>query len=122
VGVEEYEAGGGLIRRDLFGKEDEGYMQDAELLESLAREKLNRHVQSIKEEGYAWVQVRTTFDYSERAEFDNVRTIRREVTSEEQARMEALDAELEALQPEYEAYDMKPMTRTRMNRANAMPN
>jgi ParB family chromosome partitioning protein len=105
VGVEEYEAAGGSIRRDLFGKEDEGYMQDAELLESLALEKLNRHVESIKEEGYAWVQVRTTFDYSDRAEFGNVRTIRREPTAEEQERMEALESELEALQPEYEAYD-----------------
>jgi ParB family chromosome partitioning protein len=105
VGVEEYEAAGGVIRRDLFGKEDEGYMQDAELLESLALEKLNRHVESIKEEGYAWVQVRSTFDYADRAEFGNVRTIRREPTAEEQTRMEALEAELEALQPEYEAYD-----------------
>ena len=69
VGVEAYEAAGGLIRRDLFGNEDDGYMQDAELLESLALEKLNQAVESIKEEGYAWVQVRTTFDYSDRAEF-----------------------------------------------------
>jgi ParB family chromosome partitioning protein len=105
VGTEEYEAAGGAIRRDLFGGEDEGYMQDAELLESLALEKLNRHVESIKEEGYAWVQVHTTFDYSDRAEFSAVRTIRREPTAEERESMEALDAELEALQPEYKAYD-----------------
>ncbi|SEA62483.1 chromosome partitioning protein, ParB family [Nitrosospira multiformis] len=57
VGVEAYEAAGGLIRRDLFGNEDEGYMQDAELLESLALEKLNQAVESVKEEGFAWVQV-----------------------------------------------------------------
>ncbi len=105
VGVEEYEAAGGPIRRDLFGKEDEGYMQDAELLESLALEKLNQAVESIKEEGHAWIQVHTTFDYSDRAEFSSVRTIRREPTAEEQTRMQALDAQMEALQPEYEAYD-----------------
>ena len=105
MGVEEYEAAGGWIRRDLFGREDEGYMQDAELLESLALEKLNQAVESIKDEGHAWVQVRTTFDYSDRAEFSNVRTIRREPTAEERTRMEALDAQMKALQPEYEAYD-----------------
>jgi ParB family chromosome partitioning protein len=105
VGVEEYEAAGGSIRRDLFGREDEGYMQDAELLESLALEKLNQVVESIKDEGHAWVQVRTTFDYSDRAEFSHVRTIRGEPTAEERTRMEALDAQMEALQPEYEAYD-----------------
>ena len=105
VGVEEYEAAGGSIRRDLFGWEDEGYMQDAELLESLALEKLNQVVESIKDEGHAWVQVHTTFDYSDRAEFGHVRTIRHEPAAEERTRMEALDAEMEALQPEYEAYD-----------------
>ncbi|GAB1719092.1 MAG: ParB-like nuclease [Nitrosospira sp.] len=105
VGVEEYEAAGGSIRRDLFGKEDEGYMQDAELLESLALEKLNQVVESIKDESHVWVQVRTTFDHSDRAEFSHVRTIRREPTAEERTRMEALDAQMETLQPEYEAYD-----------------
>jgi len=105
VGVEAYEAAGGLIRRDLFGQEDDGYMQDAELLESLVLEKLNQAVESIRKEGHAWVQVRTTFDYSDRIEFGQVRTVRRKPTPEEQARMEALEAEMEALQPEYEAYD-----------------
>ena len=105
VGVEEYEAAGGSMRRDLFGREDEGYMQDAELLESLALEKLNQAVESIKDEDHAWVQVHTTFDYSDRAEFSHVRTIRREPTAEERTRMEALDAQTKALQPEYEAYD-----------------
>ncbi|SEO51976.1 chromosome partitioning protein, ParB family [Nitrosospira multiformis] len=103
--MEAYEAAGGLIRRDLFGDEDEGYMQDAELLESLALEKLNGSVESVKEEGFAWVQVRTQFDYSDRAEFGRARTVRRELTEEEQARMDALGAEMEALEAGYEAYD-----------------
>lgn len=105
VGVEEYEAAGGVIRRDLFGEEDDGYMQDAELLESLALEKLNQTVESLKEKGYAWVQVRTTFDYSDRAEFSQMRIVRREPTAEEQARMDALEAELEAIEAGYDASD-----------------
>jgi ParB family chromosome partitioning protein len=105
VGVEEYEAAGGVIRRDLFGEEDDGYMQDAELLESLALEKLNQAVEPLTKKGYAWVQVRTTFDYSDRAEFSQVRTVRREPTAEEQARMDALEAELEAIEAGYDAYD-----------------
>jgi ParB family chromosome partitioning protein len=105
VGAEAYEAAGGLIRRDLFGDEDEGYMQDAELLESLALEKLNETVESIKEEGFAWVQIRTSFDWYSNTEFGRLRTIRREPTAEEQARMEALEAEMEAITSEYEAYD-----------------
>ncbi|WP_074975792.1 ParB/RepB/Spo0J family partition protein [Nitrosospira multiformis] len=105
VGVEEYEAAGGVIRRDLFGEEDDGYMQDAELLESLALEKLNQAVEPLKEKGYAWVQVRTTFDYSDRAEFSQMRIVRREPTAEEQARMDALEAELEVIEAGYDASD-----------------
>jgi len=105
VGIEEYETAGGVIRRDLFGEEDDGYMQDAELLESLALEKLNQAVEPLKEKGYAWVQVRTTFDYSDRAEFSQMRIVRREPTAEEQARMDALEAELEAIEAGYDARD-----------------
>ena len=51
------------------------------------------------------MQVRTTFDYSDRAEFGTVRTVRREPTEEEQASMDALEAELGAVEAEYNAYD-----------------
>jgi ParB family chromosome partitioning protein len=65
VGAEAYEAAGGLIRRDLFGNEDDGYMQDAELLERLALEKLATTAEQVREEGFAWVECRTAFDYSD---------------------------------------------------------
>ncbi|WP_040851029.1 ParB/RepB/Spo0J family partition protein [Nitrosospira lacus] len=105
VGIEAYEAAGGLVRRDLFGKENEGYIQDAELLESLALEKLNQAVEAIKGEGHAWAQCHTTFDHLDRAEFVRARTIRREPTAGEQAAMDALDAEMEAIGAEFEGYD-----------------
>ena len=105
VGIEAYEAAGGLIRRDLFGEEDEGYMQDAELLESLALEKLNQAVEPIKDEGYSWVQCHTTFDYSDMANFARVRTTRRQPTEEEQAAMDALEAEMQAIEADFENYD-----------------
>ncbi|SEP42859.1 ParB/RepB/Spo0J family partition protein [Nitrosovibrio sp. Nv6] len=105
IGVAEYEAAGGLIRRDLFGAEDEGFMQDAELLESLALEKLNQAVEAIKSEGHAWVQSHTTFDYSDMAEFVRVRTVRREPTAEEQAAMDALEAEMKTIEADFENYD-----------------
>ena len=72
---------------------------------SIALEKLNQAVASVKEEGFAWVQVRTRFNYSDRAEFGRAKTVRRQLTEEEQARMNALTAEMEAVEAEYEAYD-----------------
>jgi ParB family chromosome partitioning protein len=104
VGMEAYEAAGGLIRRDLFGNEDDIYMQDAQLLESLALAELDRQAESVRKDGYAWVQVRTTFDYSDRAEFGTVRTVRRQPSEEEQASMDTLEAELGAVEEEYNAY------------------
>ena len=71
-------------------------MQDADLLES-------QTVTPLKGEGFAWVKVRTRFDYSDRAQFGQARTARRE-PGRGTGRMEALEAEMEALQPEYEAY------------------
>ncbi len=105
VGVETYEAAGGVIRRDLFKDADEGYMQDAELLESLALEKLNGAVESVKGEGFAWVEVHTTFDYSDEANFGRMRTQSREPTDAEQAQMNALEAQLEAIEADSENYD-----------------
>jgi hypothetical protein len=112
--AEAYEAAGGLIRRDLFGDEDDGYMQDAELLESLALEKLNQEVEPLKEKGYAWVQVRTTFDYSDRA--GQMGMVRREPREEERGRMETLEAEMRLC-----SLSLKLMTRKLMNRAKSTP-
>ena len=105
VGVEAYEAAGGLIRRDLFKDADEGYMQDAELLESLALEKLNECVESVKGEGFAWVEVHTTFDYSDEAHFGRMRSDSREPTVAEQEQMNALEAEQDAIEADSESYD-----------------
>ncbi|HEU4854313.1 MAG TPA: ParB/RepB/Spo0J family partition protein, partial [Nitrosospira sp.] len=105
VGVQAYEEAGGLIRRDLFGSEDEGYMQDAELLESLALEKLNQAVEQIRGDGYSWVQCHTTVDHSDMANYARVRTTRRQPTEEEQASMDALETELEAIEADFEGYD-----------------
>jgi ParB family chromosome partitioning protein len=105
VGVEAYEAEGGLIRRDLFKDADEGYMQDAELLESLALEKLNQSVESVKGEGFAWVEVHTTFDYSDEANFGRMRSESRQPTDVEQEQIDALEAERSAIEADFESYD-----------------
>ncbi|WP_025040431.1 hypothetical protein [Nitrosospira briensis] len=57
VGVEAYVAAGGLIRLDLFGQEDEGYMQDAGLLERLAVVRLDEASPDSKRPrgGLAWI-------------------------------------------------------------------
>jgi hypothetical protein len=49
--------GGRIDRRRLLGQEDEGYMQDAGLLERLALARLDKAAPTVKTEGgLAWVE------------------------------------------------------------------
>lgn len=96
VTVEEYEAAGGKVRRDLFS-DDSGdvYLQDAELLERLALEKLHSFAPTMEAEGWSWVECRTRFDWDDRKAFDKLPIVRRDPTADEQALIDALSADLE---------------------------
>lgn len=69
VTLKAYEGAGGVVRRDLFGQEDDAYMVDRELVQRLAQEKLEKTAGKIRKEGWAWVEARMEFDYSERYAF-----------------------------------------------------
>jgi len=44
IGLDSYEAAGGTVKRDLFSDDEDGWIEDATLLDRLASEKLvNRH-------------------------------------------------------------------------------
>lgn len=70
VGLAAYEKAGGAVRRDLFG--EDVYLQDAELLEQLAQDKLERTAEKIRKEGWSWVDARTEFSYGEQYAFGHV--------------------------------------------------
>ncbi|TPL14823.1 hypothetical protein FJ945_29850 [Mesorhizobium sp. B2-4-9] len=69
VGLDAYEATGGTVRRDLFETEDEGYVQDVALLDSLARQKLGAIAAEVQAEGWQWVESRLSFGWSEQQTF-----------------------------------------------------
>jgi ParB family chromosome partitioning protein len=61
-----YEEAGGNVRRDLFANGDDGvFLLDAELLHRLAIEKLEAHAETIRAEGWKWVQAALEVDPSE---------------------------------------------------------
>ncbi len=51
VGVDAYEADGGIVRRDLFDDDQGRFLSDPELLNRLASEKLETLAASVREEG-----------------------------------------------------------------------
>ncbi|PJL68664.1 chromosome partitioning protein ParB [Stenotrophomonas maltophilia] len=107
VGLDAYTAAGGGIRRDLFADDDSGiYLTDAALLETLARGKLDALADSIRAEGWAWVEAVPHLSYAERQVFQNAPRQRREPTARESRRIASLQNRLGKIDAEMEeAYD-----------------
>jgi ParB family transcriptional regulator, chromosome partitioning protein len=62
VGIEAYEAAGGVVRRDLFDSEHSRFLADPSLLQRLALEKLETTVAVLNGEGWRWVEARLDLD------------------------------------------------------------
>ncbi|MBZ0227112.1 MAG: ParB N-terminal domain-containing protein, partial [Bauldia sp.] len=108
IGIDAYEAAGGIVLRDLFQSDDGGWLQDAAMLDRLAAEKLKVMADEIANEGWKWIEVAVSFPY------DNARGLRElagtpiDLTADEQATIDALKAENAKLEAEYEGADELP--------------
>lgn len=98
VGVADYEAAGGAIRRDLFSERGDVYLSDAALLDSLVTQRLDREAETLRAEGWSWVEVRPRFDYAERSAFRVLPRPRRPRTEAEQSRVATLRARLDQIE------------------------
>lgn len=97
VGLAAYEKAGGPVRRDLFIDDHEGFMLDAALLHRLAQAKLDKRVAALQAEGWEWVEARIRLDYSERTSFQQMGTVRRELSKAEAKKIARLEQAIEAL-------------------------
>jgi ParB family chromosome partitioning protein len=98
VGFDAYEAAGGVVLRDLFSEEERGvYLEDVALLDRLVREKLEAEAETIRVEGWRWIEVHPEFAYGMAAGLRRVYPRAVELTEDEQAQLDALDQEYEAL-------------------------
>jgi ParB family chromosome partitioning protein len=98
VGVEVYEAAGGIVRRDLFDDEQGRFLSDSELLTRLASERLEAIASSVREEGWAWVEARVGLDSLALRQFAPCEHTVRKPNADEKAELAALtqrEAELE---------------------------
>lgn len=97
VGIEAYVAAGGAVLRDLFQEEHEGYLTDPALLERLAAEKLGALAETVRAEGWAWVEVLDEYRYPGAHGFRQLAPEERPLPDADQARLSALAAEYDAL-------------------------
>jgi ParB family chromosome partitioning protein len=108
VGLESYEAAGGVVLRDLFEDDNGGWLEDIALLDRLATEKLAAEAQAIATEGWKWIEVAVDFRYGHTSHLRQLDGVTLELTPDEQATFDALTAEQTKLEIEYERADELP--------------
>lgn len=105
VGIEAYEAAGGVTRRDLFDGDQSCWICDPDLLRRLASDKLDAEAQPVRCEGWAWVEVRIEPDPAGLREFTRCEPGVRAPTVDEKRALADLDARSGELDAELQALD-----------------
>jgi len=101
VGVDDYVAAGGTVMRDLFEADRGGWLQDVGLLDQMVMAKLGVAGELVGKEGWKWVDVAIDFAWGYDQGLREIEGSELPIDSEEQARLEALGTELQAIEAEY---------------------
>jgi ParB family chromosome partitioning protein len=108
VGAEAYEKAGGVILRDLFSTDEDGWFTDAALLERLTLEKLQAKADEAKSEGWKWAQAMIDFPYSERYRYRQIADKEQPLSDNDRNEQHALHAEYEQIQESHDSTDELP--------------
>lgn len=108
VGIDAYQAAGGIVLRDLFESDDGGWLQDVGLLDRLVAEKLKAVADEIAGAGWKWVDAVVSIPYGVTLGLRRLAGTSPDLSTEEQAARDALQAELDSLVAEYQDADELP--------------
>ncbi|MGY4497038.1 ParB family chromosome partitioning protein [Bradyrhizobium sp. GM24.11] len=108
IGLDAYEQAGGSVMRDLFAHDDGGWLQDVPLLDRLVTEKLKAEAETIAAEGWKWIAVAVDFPYGHTNGLRELEGEPVELTEEERATLDALNAEYAKIEEEYQDADELP--------------
>ena len=108
VGVDVYEAAGGVVLRDLFQSDDGGWLQDAGLLDRLVAAKLKTAADEIASEGWNWIEVAVSLPYGHAFGLRQLAGEAIEISDEERVRIAALEAERDEIEAQYDSADELP--------------
>lgn len=100
VGIEAYEAAGGVVRRDLFDDAQSRFLSDAALVQRLACHKLETLAEAVRAEGWAWVEARFDVDSHALRQFVPCEYILRKPTNLEKEELVELDTRMGELERE----------------------
>jgi ParB family chromosome partitioning protein len=108
VGIEAYEKAGGVVTRDLFDEDGGGWLQDPALLDRLVTEKLKAEAEKLQAEGWKWITVAADFPWGHTRGMRQLTGRIVELTEEEIAAGQALEAEFDELEQQYAEADDVP--------------
>ena len=108
VGMDAYEAAGGVVMRDLFQSDDGGWLQDVALLDRLASEKLKAAAQEVAADGWKWIEAAVNLPYGVTYGLRQLSGSPADLSDDERTAVEALQAERDQLEAQYEAADEMP--------------
>lgn len=108
VGLDAYQHAGGGVLRDLFENDDGGWLQDVVLLDRLVTEKLKAEAETIAAEGWKWISVAVEFSYGHTQGLRKIGGKSVDLSPEEQATIDALNAEQAKLETDYQDADELP--------------
>ncbi|MYN42762.1 hypothetical protein GTP55_25800 [Duganella sp. FT109W] len=103
VGVKAYQQAGGLVTRDLFSTQEQGYIDDVALLDRLAHARLERLGARLHKEGWRWIEVRCRVDAAALAAYGRVRTEALTPNAEQAARLAQLQERAVQLREQLDA-------------------
>jgi len=119
VGAKAYGAVGGTIIRDLFDARGGGFFADAELLNRLAREKLQTHAEKVAREGWRWVTADVEFDHEAAADMRRVFPKPVPLTKAERKRLRKLEVRYRAVFDRYPDGEMPRAQAAKLARIEA---
>jgi ParB family chromosome partitioning protein len=105
VGVDAYEAVGGVVLRDLVQRDDGSWLEDPALLDRMVAEKLQAEAEAFATEGWKWIEVATDLPYGYSHGLRRLAGDPAPMTDEESAAHAVLLAEYHALEEEYSGQD-----------------
>lgn len=99
---------GGSVMRDLFEDDHGGWLQDVQLLDKLVAERLQSEAAQLEADGWKWAAAAVDFPWGYRDGMRVITGTAAELTQEEQARVEALQAEAAGIENDYEGVSEIP--------------
>jgi ParB family transcriptional regulator, chromosome partitioning protein len=108
VGIAAYEAAGGYIMRDLFNRDDGGWMQDPVLLDQLLTDKLRTVADDIADEGWKWVEAAIDLPYGHEHGARRITGASEPLTEADEVQRDTLMEEFDALTEQYDGGDDLP--------------